>query len=270
MRTAWRQLEKELGQVDAILFLLDARIPRTSRHHTLEAALKKRDIPLVYVLHKSDLADHNATQQWVRELSRDAIAMPLSSGGQNSKMDKGLLQCLSELQHKVSARWLARGLQERALKVRLVGLPNVGKSSLLNRLAGRGAAKTGKKPGLTRGQTQWIQASENLMVLDSPGILYPRLENWDEVARLAACGCIRKEVLPMIEVAQNLLAQMVELGVSHCLPSQGEVTLENLASRLGFKLKGGDLDLERAAAWLLQSCFDGKLGKITWERACDE
>ena len=270
MRTAWRQLEKELNQVDAILFLLDARIPRTSRHQALEAALQKRDIPLVYILHKSDLADQEATREWLAYLNQSHLALAHSSGGQNSRTDKALLSCFRELQHKVSGRWLARGLQERALKVRLVGLPNVGKSSLLNRLAGRGAAKTGKKPGLTRGQTQWIQASENLMVLDSPGILYPRLESWDEVARLAACGCIRKEVLPITEVAENLLAQMTRLGYSHRLPSQGEASLEALATRLGFKLKGADLDLERAANWLIQSCFDGRLGSITWERAGDE
>lgn len=278
MRTAWRQLEKELNQVDAILFLVDARIPQSSRHPALELALQKRGTPIMYVLHKSDLAEPTETRRWVEHLGQGALAVSLSSGVPPKKggaklpsfrADQSLQRCLNELHKRVSGKWLARGVQVRPLKVRLVGLPNVGKSSLLNRLAGRTAAKTGKKPGLTRGQTQWIQANEQLMVLDSPGILYPRLESWDEVARLAACGCIKREVLPIVDLARYLLEQITELGYGKRLPTKGDTDLEGLARRLGYLLKGGELDLERACNWLFQACFDGRLGPMTWERAED-
>ena len=264
MRSAWRQLEKELAQVDAILFLLDARIPSASRHQALEKALSKRETPILYVLHKSDLAEPEETRRWVELLNRDALALALSSGT-GSGSDKALGRRLEQLREKASVRWGARGVQNRPLKVRLVGLPNVGKSSLLNRLAGRGAAKTGKKPGLTRGQAQWIQATEQLMVLDSPGILYPRLDSWEEVARLAACGCIKREVLPLVDLARHLLQEIERLNYTSRLPSQSP-ELEDLARRLGFLLKAGELDLERASNWLFQACFEGKLGPMTWER----
>lgn len=146
----------------------------------------------------------------------------------------------------------------------VVGLPNVGKSSLLNRLVGRARAKTGKKPGLTRGKSNWVSGPEGLQILDTPGILYPRIETWTQVAHLAACGNIKSDVLPRIEVAGLLLQRLHQLGLAERLPGQSQ-TLADLAGRLGFVMKGGVVDEERAAAWLFSQCFDGKLGRLTWE-----
>ena len=272
MRSAWRRLTDELSQVDVILCLLDARIPSTSRNLQLERSLEGRKQSWVFVLNKADLAESAQTERWIKQLSE--TGWPVVS--LTSRAGKGLGPLrphIEKARQLLEQRRNSRTLLERPLRMQVLGLPNVGKSTLLNRLVERSAAKTGKKPGLTRGQAQWVGGpaaegglSGGIQLLDSPGIMYPRIETWDQVANLAACGCIKADILPLVEVAELLLLKLSHLSLSSRLPV-ATTELEELGRHLCFLLPGAEIDLERTARWLLAQCFEGKLGRITWERA---
>jgi ribosome biogenesis GTPase A len=267
MRTAWRRLEQDLRQVDVVVCLLDARIPVTSRNLALERSLKDRNQSWIFVLNKADLAETRETELWAKQLASTGwpVVCLTSRGG------KGLGPLrphLDKVRAEIEARRNKRTLLERPLRVQVVGLPNVGKSTLLNRLVERSAAKTGKKPGLTRGQAQWINGPEGIQLMDCPGIMAPRIDTWDQVALLAACGNIKSDILPLVDVAGLLLQQLVRLGITSRLPVDTD-DLETLGRKLGYLLPGAEIDLERTARWLLAQCFDGKLGRITWERVQD-
>lgn len=255
-------LEDQLKEVDVLLFLLDARIPRSTQHPQLLASLRKRPVEQIWILNKTDLADPGQTRLWAAHLrqGRTLVEMQSRSGSGLGPLRQPLLA----IKEKLQATRSGRSLLERPLRTMVVGVPNVGKSSLLNRLVGRASAKTGKKPGLTRGKSPWISADDGLQVRDTPGILYPRIETWEQLAHLTACGNVKSEVVPRFEVATLLLQRLTELGLQERLPAPAQ-TLEELGKRLGFLQKGAEVDEERTAAWLFNQCFDGKLGKITWE-----
>lgn len=262
MRSAWRMLEEQLKEIDVVLFLLDARIPRSSQHPQLLESLRKRPVEQLWVLNKVDLADPGCTREWAAELRKlhQVVEMQSKSGSGLGAL-KGPLHTI---QQRLSEKRSGRALLERPLRLMVVGLPNVGKSSLLNRLVGRASAKTGKKPGLTRGKSNWVSGPEGIQVRDTPGILYPRIESWPQLAHLTACGNVKAEVIPRFEVATILLRRLHELSLQDRLPAAAQ-SLEELGRKLGFLQKGGIVDEERAAGWLFNQCFDGKLGTITWE-----
>lgn len=267
MQVAWRQLQEELRNIDALLLLLDARIPLTSQNPALVKSLSARNIPIITVLNKCDLAEPDTTARWAQHFRDQGHQVVLQS--QKDAQAKGLQNTLEQLRISVFERWAKRGVQLQPLKLRVIGLPNVGKSTLLNRLAGRTAAKTGKKAGLTRGRSPWIQVGPGVLVMDSPGIMVPRIDTWEQAAFLAACGCVRREVLPVDKVANILLQQMFQRQkLAHYQEGRYHTNdLEELARRLGYLLKNEELDWERAAVWLLQNCFDSKFGPLSWEEA---
>lgn len=262
MKSAWRQLEQQLKEVDLLLFVLDARIPRSSQHPELLRTLQRKPLEQIWILNKVDLARPEETRRWLQHLSTHQRVVEMQSKGGSGL--GALTQPLADARQRLQQRRDRRSLLERPLRMMVIGLPNVGKSSLLNRLVGRASAKTGKKPGLTRGKSNWVQGPEGIQVLDSPGILYPRIESWEQLAHLAACGNVKPEILPLFEVGNTLLQRLHQLGCSDRIP-EGADDLEALGKRLGTLLKGGEIDVDRAAQWLLQQCFTGKLGRLTWE-----
>ncbi|MBI3925010.1 MAG: ribosome biogenesis GTPase YlqF [Armatimonadetes bacterium] len=267
MRKARRELEQSLRLADAVLMVLDARAPASTRHLELERSLRNR--PIILVLNKEDLAEKEATRAWIQTLSQEgATAVALTStGGQGAGPLRPHLERIRQRLHQDLA---AKGVRPRPPRLIVAGVPNVGKSSLLNRLVGRKRAKTGAKPGVTRGP-QWVVAEGLWQVLDTPGILYPRIQGAEQFTHLLAVGCVRREAVAFDEAAGRLVQILAERGLREELLGPCEVSdspVENLirVARHKTYFQHGEVDVERAAHWLLQSFAEGRFGRITLER----
>lgn len=269
MRKTMRLLEKDLELADAVLFVLESRLPESSRNPELEQMLARRGRLLFYVMTKADLADPQATEAWLaylRSEGHQATALNAVKGtGAGS-----LTPSLEKLAARIAEGRARKNLNPRDPRLIVVGLPNVGKSALLNRLVGRKQAITGDRPGVTRGK-QWVVAAGKWQVMDTPGILYPRIEGMDRLACLAAAGLVREEVIPAEEAAGHLLARLVRIGRAEALitgedlPENPSELLEECGRRKGFLLKGARVDLERTSRWVLQAFREGRAGRITLE-----
>ncbi len=269
MAKARRKLEADLKKADAVLLVVDARVPYSGRHLDLEKTLSERSKPVIFALTKGDLAEEEHTREWVKRLREEsfgAVAINAKKGRGPGSLEPHLRRLTGQINEKREQK----GLRPREPRLVVVGLPNVGKSSLLNRLAGSQRAKTGRKPGVTRGQ-QWVKVAGKWSVLDTPGILYPRIEDERQLAFLAAVGSVKADVLPMEEVGGYLLEELARHPMAEKLlgePPYPErpFLLERLAKKKGFLMSGARPDLERGCRWLLSSFFEGKLGRITLER----
>ncbi|HHW54234.1 MAG: ribosome biogenesis GTPase YlqF [bacterium] len=270
-----RALVRENVQlVDLILEVVDARIPLSSSNPELEKIRGRK--PSLLVLNKADLADPAATtswQEWFRSQGREAVPADGLTGqgvGDVIKASRRLVQPLME-------KLRARGRRRRAVRLMIVGIPNVGKSSLLNRLAGRKRAATGAKPGITRGK-QWVKVEGEMELLDLPGILWPRVEDEAIGLKLAATGALPLEYIPVEEVAFWLGAFLLKtapegLRSRYDLPpavEEPEELMEHIAKRRGLLLPGGVADWERTARLLLMEFQRGLLGRITLELPPEE
>ena len=273
MRKALRRIEADALLVDLVLLLLDARAPATSRNATLEKTLLGRGKRLLFVLSKADMADPAVTQAWVRNLQRDghdAVAVSGATGAGRA----GLLQAL-QARHKVLLDMARRrGIQHAMLRCMVVGVPNVGKSTLINKLAGSTRAKTGKRPGVTRGP-QWVRLADGIELLDTPGVMLPGRLGPESLLSLAVTGTIKEEVLPLDDLAPGLAALIQARGFgSHAfgdrpLPPGGapwHEWLQALCRARGFLLPGSELDERRAVLFLLKALRDGRWGPFTLER----
>ena len=245
-----RLITESLKQVDGIIHLADARLPEGSQNPLLyELAGSK---PMLLVLAKADLADPVQTNKWLRR--GEALAVSLK----DNKTKGYLLDHVhTNLERSCRKRFI------RPWRVMVVGIPNVGKSTLINLLAGRRAASVGNRPGITRVR-QWIKISAGMEMLDTPGILWPKLGDKESSLRLAAVGCIRDEVLPLQEVAKWLLAFLKDQYPESLSHFPG-TDLTAVAKKMGTMTKGGSFDLERGADLLLRDFRSGRLGRITLE-----
>ncbi|MCL5290642.1 MAG: ribosome biogenesis GTPase YlqF [Eubacteriales bacterium] len=269
MAKARRLLKENLKLVDVVIELLDARIPSSSRNPDINGIAGEK--PRLVVLNKSDLADPAATKRWRDFFSAAGYksAAVDSLQGRGMREVTALVQQLAEL--KMSAL-VASGRRRRAVRCMILGIPNVGKSLFINKLAGQKAAKTGDKPGVTRGQ-QWIRLAGNLELMDTPGILWPKLEDKEAAFRLAVTGAIKEEVFDFYAVSVGLAEWLAghyperlrERYHLDELPAGGEVLLEEIGLKRGCFVAGGAVDRTRAASILVKEFREGKLGRITMD-----
>jgi len=269
MAKTMRAIEANLKLVDAVCVLLDARIP----HASLNPGLTSLNRPLLYILTRADLADPSVTKLWIKHFKDQgipAISMDAKSGAGTEKLLPAVKELLTE---KLAAR-AEKGQAGRAIRLMIVGIPNVGKSSLINRIAGRKSAKVEDRPGVTRGK-QWIDVSGNILLLDMPGVLQPRLDDADAALNLAFTGAIKDQVLDAEELAVRLIDVLAEIAPSslavRCkwdtLPDvRGNDLLCLAAKSRGCVLRGNEPDTERFAALLLDEFRAGKMGRITLEK----
>lgn len=269
MAKATRLIKERLREVDVVIELLDARIPMSSRNPQIDAIVgdKKRLI----LLNKADLADPTATEGWLGWFAESGQrVLPL-----NAADGKGVEHIVPACEALVQEKRLAmqrRGVQPPPVRAMILGIPNVGKSTLINRLVARKAANTGNRPGVTQ-QQQWFTVRGKLQLLDTPGVLWPKFDDPEIGFRLAATGAIKDEILDAIEVAVYALRQLrqryAELlirryGLSPTAAEPWE-WLEEIGRRRGCLRGGGEVDLEKAAAVLLHDLRTGKIGRISLE-----
>jgi ribosome biogenesis GTPase A len=279
MTRARRQIEEKLKLIDVAIELLDARIPLSSRNPMIDKILQGK--PRLVLLNKLDLADPQATAEWVaffKEKGLDALPIDANTG---IRVKEIVPRCKELLAAKIEAQ-IKKGMKPRAIRALIVGIPNVGKSTLINRLAGKKAAITGDRPGVTKGQ-QWIRTNEDLELLDTPGILWPKFEDQTVGVRLAATGAIREEILHPEDIAFHTIRYLLgnyakELSERYAVdaasadPEDNESVvqvMETIGRKRGCLVSGGRVDLEKASGLFLRELRDGKLGRISLERPAD-
>lgn len=264
-----RLMKESLPLIDAVCELVDARVPESSRNPDLDGIIGSK--PRIVLLNKCDLADERATARKIKELAeRGVTALPVDcrSGKGLEKFEPAVREVLKD---KIKAN-ADKGMSGKPLRVMVVGIPNTGKSSFINRMAGKYRAKVADKPGVTRGN-QWFAIGSGIELLDTPGVLWPKFEDPQVGLKLAFIGSIKETTLDIQELAVSLLSVMQKnypdrLEQRYKVADVQDVQepyelLEMIAAKRGMLLRKGEYDTERAAVMLLDEYRSGKLGKIT-------
>ncbi|HHU93281.1 MAG TPA: ribosome biogenesis GTPase YlqF [Halanaerobiaceae bacterium] len=270
-----RILEEDLKLVDLVVEVLDARIPLSSQNPDLTELLGKKK--RIIVLNKMDLANTLISAQWKNYFARDYPVVLLNSlTGQGMK---DLLAIIEGEGREINKLLQEKGRNKRAVRIMVAGIPNVGKSALINMLAGTKTSKTGNKPGVTRGR-QWIVVREDIQLLDTPGILWPKFDDEDVGFRLALTGAIRDEVFDEEEAACKLIEYIIQIdkGIlekAYNIEIDEEIEiaydiLANIGRKSGCLMSGGRVDRSRAASRLINDFRKGKLGSISLEVPGDD
>jgi ribosome biogenesis GTPase A len=269
MKKTKELIQENLKLVDVVLELLDARIPISSRNPDIDKIITNK--PRIIVLNKKDLADQDITNRWIRFFEKLGFkAIPI-----NTLNGEGFNNLLLEIKSVAKTKMdqlVQKGMRARPIRVMIVGVPNVGKSSLINRFTKRKSTKTGNKPGVTKGK-QWVRVKGNIELLDTPGILWPKFEDRATGLKLAFTGCIKDEVLDIETLALELLNYLSEehsvyLIKRYQLNGIGTDSLENLnniAIKRGCVFSRNRIDYERTARMIIDEFRNGKIGKITLE-----
>ncbi len=267
MNRSLREMEEKIRLVDAVVDVLDSRAPFSCINPELDRISEGK--PVVYVLNKADLVEAADLSCWIARLSGSGkYALKLDSTATNAS--KVLAEKLREVCADKIAKKKARGINA-VIRAMVIGVPNSGKSTLINNLCGKAKTLTGNKAGVTRGQ-QWVRVTPYLEMLDTPGTLYPKLDDRTVALDLAFIGSIRDEVLDMYGLAAELVKRLAPSGAIErrygVVPSADEhETLTDIARARGFLVKGGETDDERAAYAVIDDFRKGRMGKIILEKA---
>ena len=270
MTKAERMIEENMKLVDGVCEVIDARIPNASRNPDIDRLAAGK--PRLVVLNRADQADPEVTKQWRAYFKSQGMTVLET----DSKTGKGVNQfpqaVRTALKDKL-AEYAAKGQGSRPLRIMVVGIPNVGKSTFINKVARRKAAVAGDRPGVTRGK-QWIHIDDSLDLLDTPGILWPKFDDEEVGQVLALTGAVKDDILDRETLAANFLVRLRDhyptvieqrYKFTPDPAAQGWELLEAAARKRGFLISGGELDTERMAAILLDEYRGGKLGRLTLE-----
>ena len=274
MTKAQRMIEENLSMVDAVCEILDARIPYSSRNPDIDRLAG--DKPRLIILNRLDLADPQMTARWRKYFESRGLAI-METDAKSGKGVGSFAPAVRRLLKDKLAAYEAKGQVGRPLRVMILGIPNVGKSTFINRVAGRKAAIAGDKPGVTRGK-QWINIDQGLDLLDTPGILWPKFDSQEVGEMLAITNAIKADVLDKETLGANFMLRLRELYPKAIeerykfVPDpdmNGFELLEQAAKKRGFLVSRGEYDIERMANTLLGEYHDGKLGRLTLEAPPD-
>lgn len=268
-----RMIEKNLSMVDIVLELTDARIPNSSKNPELDKWVNNK--PRIVILNKSDLADRKVTQQWIEQYKKNgvtALAMDCKTG----TGVKSFIPTIREVLKDVIKRWEDKGMIGRPIRVMIVGIPNVGKSSFINKMAGSRRTKVEDRPGVTRGK-QWITLDSGVELLDTPGVLWPKFEDPEVGEKLAFTGAVKDDVIDIELLAIRLIVKLYELYPDRVIERykftrdeaedlDGYDFLKLVGKKRGMLISGGEVNTERIAITLVDEYRAGKLGKISFEK----
>lgn len=268
MTKAARQMEENLKKVDFVIEIRDARIPDSSRNPMLDGIIHTK--PRLIILSKKDKADPKLTKEWITYLEKENVrVIALDLVHENYKA--AIVQASKTLCASFIEKQKRRGIKPRALRAMVCGIPNVGKSTMINTLAKRKAAKTADKPGVTK-SLQWIKLDKDLELLDTPGVLWPKFDDQQIGLKLALLGSIRDEVITMDELAMFAVEWLMENNPSSLIETYGiEIqdtpwhTLEQVAIKRGY-LQKGQIDENRLMNSFVKDMRENKCGLITWEK----
>ena len=266
-----RQMEADLKHVDIVVEIVDARVPISSRNPDIDAICGNK--PRIIMLNRADQADPQLTRAWADYFNK-TLGIPAAAADSRAGTGVGQMAALARSALKEqSARWKEKGQVGRPIRAMVVGVPNVGKSTFINKAAKRKSAKTGDRPGVTRGK-QWVSVSSGLELLDTPGILWPKFEDETTGLHLAFTGAVKDEVTDLeglacalLELLRDRYPQAVKerYKVAELEERQGWELLEDCAKNRGMRISGGEVDTERMAKLLLDEFRGGKLGRFTLE-----
>lgn len=268
MTKAKRMMQEDIKLIDVVIELVDSRVPLSSKNPDIDNIAKNKS--RIILLNKYDLANMEQTNEWKAWFEEQGFHVALvnskSGAGVKAVNDVIMLACKEKIE-----RNRRKGIINRPVRAMIVGIPNVGKSTFINSFAGKAAAKTGNRPGVTKGK-QWIRLNKNVELLDTPGILWPKFEDQSVGLKLALIGSIKEEILNITELAMELI-DFLKKNYPGSLKSRYELeeegtnleTLNNIAKARGCLLKGNELDIDKAAHLLMDDFKGGKLGKITLE-----
>lgn len=270
MTKAQRMIEDNIKLVDAVCEVIDARIPRASRNPDIDRLAAGK--PRLVILNRADLADPELTKRWKESFERQGMAV-LETDARSGKGVGGFVPAVRRLLADKLREYEAKGQSGRPLRVMILGIPNVGKSTFINKVAGRKAAAAGDKPGVTRGR-QWINIDRSLDLLDTPGILWPKFDSQEVGELLAVTNAIKADVIDKETLGANFMLRLRSMYPAAIearykfTPDEdanGFELLEQAAKKRGFLVSRGEYDIERMANTLLSEYHDGKLGRLTLE-----
>ena len=278
-----RQIIEDLKLIDIVVEILDARIPISSRNPDIEQYIKSKK--RLVILNKFDLADAAENQKWVKFYEDQGIEAVLVNSNSGDGIDNAIKK-IEKINKDNQKKFENKGRIGKAIRVMVLGIPNVGKSSFINRVTKKNSATVGNKPGVTR-QKQWIRINNNIELLDTPGVLWPKFDNEDIALNLAYTGTIKDDILPIIEIGYNLLKLLIKEypekiieryklekeEIKNVLSSDAEENekileiMHMIGRKRGALISGGNIDEEKVARIILEEFRSGKIGRITLEKA---
>ncbi|MBO5486516.1 MAG: ribosome biogenesis GTPase YlqF [Eubacterium sp.] len=269
MTKAKRAMQEDIKLIDVVIELVDARIPRSSKNPDIDQLAKQKS--RVLLLNKSDMADAAVQKEWIRYYEKEGYHVIAVNSKKKNEL-KQVNALIQEACKEKIERDRKRGILNRPVRAMIVGIPNVGKSTFINSFAGKACAKTGNKPGVTKGK-QWIRLNKQVELLDTPGILWPKFEDQTVGQHLAFIGSIKDELIQSVDLALDLI-EFLEETYPGTLKEHYEVeevedsaeVLRHLAVNRGCIQKGNELNYEKAAFLLLDDFRNARLGRITIER----
>lgn len=269
MAKARRQVTEKLKLIDIVIELADARIPSASRNPMIDEIIASK--PRLLLLNKADMADPIATKKWLTHYKENGIHA-LAIDAQSGQGIKDILPASKSILKEKFDKMASRGIKPRAIRALIVGIPNVGKSTLINRLAKKNIAKTGDKPGITKAQ-QWIKVGKEMELLDTPGILWPKFEDQVVGMKLAATGAIKDEILNLQDITVFVLNFLKDhypdrlkdrYGVAE-MPEEIVPLFDEIGRRRGCLMSGGYIDYDKTSELVLRELRTEKLGRISFE-----